>query len=126
MSVRVRIRRVDVLSWRLNHKMKMTKTGDMEKRLSRRASMSRKLRVRPSDPHVEHFEELLSSTNVSEHGVYFLTNRSDYYTGMRLFVTVPFTFAEDPTMSEYVAEVVRVDKTADERIGIAVRLLMTI
>jgi hypothetical protein len=99
---------------------------DIEKRQSRRASMSRKLRIRPSDSDVEHFEEFLSSTNVSEHGVYFITGRSDYYIGMRLFVTVPFTFTGDSTMSEYVAEVVRIEKLADNRIGVAVHLLMTI
>jgi hypothetical protein len=104
----------------------MTKPGDIEKRQSRRASLSRKLRIRPSESDVEHFEEFLSSTNVSEHGVYFLTRRSDYHIGMRLFVTVPFTFAGDPTVSEYIAEVVRIEKLPDERVGVAVHLLMTI
>jgi hypothetical protein len=104
----------------------MTKTKDKEKRLVRRTSMSRKLRVRPSDPHVEHFEELLSSANVSKHGIYFVTNRSDYAVGMRLFVTLPFTFAEDPRPSDYVAEVIRADRLTDQSVGVGVRLLTTI
>ena len=98
----------------------------MEKRLSRRAKMSRMLRVRPSDPDDEHFEELPVSTNVSKDGVYFHTYRSDYYKSMRLFITFPFTFAQDPNACEYLAEVVRVEKLTDERVGVAVRLLMTI
>jgi hypothetical protein len=44
---------------------------------------------------------------------------------MRLFVTYPFTFANDPLKSEYLAEVVRVDKLADNRFGVAIRLIMT-
>ena len=57
-----------------------------EKRLSRRAKISRPLRVRPSDPDVEHFEELLVSVNVSKQGIYFHTRRTDYQEGMRLFI----------------------------------------
>jgi hypothetical protein len=103
-----------------------TELQQMEKRLSRRAKVSRMLRVRPSDPEVEHFEELPASTNVSKHGIYFHTRRSDYYLGMRLFITFPFTFTHDPMKCEYLAEVVRVEKLVDERIGVAVRLLMTV
>ena len=106
--------------------MPNTETAHMEKRLSRRAKMSRLLRVRPSDPDDEHFEERPVSTNVSKEGIYFHTHRSDYYKGMRLFITVPFTFAQDPNACEYLAEVVRVEKLTDERVGVAVRLLMTI
>jgi len=98
----------------------------MEKRLNNRAKISRMLRVRPSDPGVEHFEELPVSKNVSKQGIYFHTNRPDYYTGMRLFITLPFTFAQDPTACEYLAEVVRVDKLPDARFGVAVHLLMSV
>jgi hypothetical protein len=88
--------------------------------------MSRMLRVRPSDPDVEHFEELLVSTNESKRGIYFHTHRSDYHQGMRLFITFPFTFAHDPMKCEYLAEVVRVEHLKDDRGGVAVRLLMTV
>jgi hypothetical protein len=101
-------------------------TQQMEKRLSRRAKVSRMLRVRPSDPNVEHFEELPVSTNASKQGIYFHTRRSGYYQGMRLFITFPFTFVHDPMTCEYLAEVVRDEKLVDERVGVAVRLLMTV
>ena len=104
----------------------MSKTVEMEKRRTPRAKISRMLRVRPSDPDDEHFEELPVSTNVSRHGIYFHSNRSDYLQGKRLFITYPFTFAQDPMACEYLAEVVRVDKLTHERFGIAVRLLMTV
>ena len=54
------------------------------------------LRVRPSGPDDQHFEELLVSTNVSKHGIYFHAHRSDYYQNMRLFMTFPFTFFTPP------------------------------
>jgi hypothetical protein len=101
-------------------------TTQAEKRLSRRAKMSKMIRVRPSDPEAEHFEELPFTLNVSKHGLYFHTNRTDYHTGMRLFITYPFTFANDPMKVEYLAEVLRADQLGNNRIGVAVRLLMTI
>jgi PilZ domain len=101
-------------------------TAHAEKRLSRRAKMSQMIKVRPSDPDDEHFEELPITVNVSKHGLYFHTNRTDYHVGMRLFITYPFAFANDPMKTEYVAEVVRTEQLANKRIGVAVRLLMTI
>jgi hypothetical protein len=104
----------------------MSKSAEMEKRLNPRAKLSKMLRVRPSDPKDEHFEEFPVSTNVSKHGIYFPSNRSDYHKGKRLFITFPFTFAQDPMACEYLAEVVRVEKLTHERVGVAVRLLMTV
>jgi PilZ domain-containing protein len=104
----------------------MSSTTQAEKRLARRAKMSKMVRVRPSGPDDEHFEELPITVNVSKHGIYFHTHRTDYRKGMRLFITYPFTFANDPMKTEYLAEVVRVEDLADKRVGVAVRLLMTI
>jgi PilZ domain len=102
------------------------RTAQPEKRLSRRAKMSQTIRVRPSDPDDEHFEERPVTVNVSRNGLYFHTERTDYRNGMRLFVTYPFTFVNDPMKTEYLAEVVRVERLAEKRVGIAVRLLMTV
>jgi hypothetical protein len=41
---------------------------------------------------------------------------------MRLFVTFPFSAPNDPMNSEYVAQVVRVDKLPNGRFGVAVQL----
>ena len=97
-----------------------------EKRRSRRAKMARTLRVRPSEPRDEHFEDLTTSTNASKEGIYFTTRRSDYYPGMRAFVTFPFGSPHDPMNREYVAQVMRVDKLPNGRFGVAVQLLMTL
>ena len=103
-----------------------SKEKGAEKRINPRAKLSRMLRVRPSEGDADPFEELPVSTNVSKHGIYFRTDFPNYRVGMRLFVTYPFTFVNDPMKSEYLAEVVRVEQLADNRFGIAIRLLMTI
>jgi hypothetical protein len=97
-----------------------------QRRISPRAKVSRMLRVRPSDAEDGDFDELPISTNVSKKGIYFHTNRREYRVGMRLFVTYPFTFENDPMKSEYLAEVVRVEELPDNRFGVAIRLLMTV
>ena len=96
------------------------------KRRSRRAKIARTLRVRPSDPKDEHFEDLPVSINASKEGVLFKTRRATYYPGMRVFVTFPYNSPHDPMNCEYVAQVVRVDKLPNGRFGVAVDLLMTV
>jgi hypothetical protein len=86
-----------------------SQTHQAEKRLSGRAKLSKMLRARPSEARDEHFADLSVSVNISKSGLYFHTHRRDYYKGMRLFVTFPFTFANDPMNCEYLAEVVRVE-----------------
>ena len=44
-----------------------------EKRQSRRAKIARTVRVRPSEPRDEHFEDLPISINASKEGIYFKT-----------------------------------------------------
>jgi hypothetical protein len=102
-----------------------TVTKYAEQRRSRRAKITKPLRVRPSDPRDEHFEDLPISVNASKEGIYFHTRRPNYYKGMRLFVTFPFTSAHDPMNCEYVAEVVRVESLPNGRFGIALHLKMT-
>jgi hypothetical protein len=97
-----------------------------EKRRSRRAKIARTLRVRPSDPKDEHFEDLPVSINASREGVLFKTRRATYYPGMRVFVTFPYSSPHDPMNCEYVAQVVRIDKLPNGRFGVAVNLLMTV
>jgi hypothetical protein len=98
-----------------------------EKRRSKRAKIGRPVKVRPSDPRDEHFEDIPTSVNASKEGIYFLTKISKYYVGMRLFVTFPFSSAHDPLTSEYVARVVRVETLPNNnKFGVAVELLSTI
>lgn len=107
----------------------MTETpesGFPNKRRHRRAKMARPMRVRPSGPDDIHFEDLPVSSNASKEGVYFTTRREGYYPGMRLFVTFPFSAPNDPMNSEYVAQVVRVDKLPNGKFGVAVQLHISV
>ena len=96
-----------------------------EQRRSRRAKIAKPLRVRPSDPRDEHFEDIPISVNASKEGIYFQTRKPNYYKGMRLFVTFPFSSPHDPMNCEYVAEVVRVENLPNKRFGVALHLKMT-
>jgi hypothetical protein len=93
-----------------------------QKRRSRRVKMSRPVRVRPSEPRDDHFEDLITSVNASKEGIYFHSRRAGYYKGMRVFVTFPYTSGHDPMNSDYVAEVVRVETLPNGRFGVAVDL----
>ena len=109
---------------------KATMAEEVEKkyasqRRSRRAKIARPVRVRPSEPRDEHFEDLPVSVNASKEGIYFISRRVAYYPGMRVFVTFPFSSAHDPMNCEYVAEVVRVEKLPNGKSGVAVHLKMT-
>src|SRR5262249_9139797 len=103
-----------------------TKPSNAEKRRNRRAKISKPLRVRPSEPRDDHFEDLPVSVNASKDGIYFQTRYTNYYKGMRVFVTFPFTSAHDPMNCEYVPEVLRIDNLPNNRFGVAVHLLMTV
>jgi hypothetical protein len=96
-----------------------------EQRKSRRAKIAKPLRVRPSEPRDEHFEDLPVSVNASKEGIYFISRTKNYYKGMRVFVTFPFSSSHDPMSCEYVAEVVRVEELPNGKFGIAVHLKMT-
>lgn len=95
-------------------------------RRSRRAKMSRPLRVRPSEARDDHFEDFAVSLNASREGIYFSTRRESYYPGMRVFVTFPYSSPHDPMNCEYVAQVVRVEKLPNGKFGVALQLLMTV
>ncbi len=95
-------------------------------RRSRRAKEAKPLRVRPSEPRDEHFEDFSVSVNTSKEGIFFKTRRSTYYKGIRVFVTFPFTSEYDPIRAEYLAEVTRVENLPHGRFGIALHLLMKV
>jgi hypothetical protein len=95
-----------------------------ERRGTRRCKITQLMRVRPSDPEKEHFDDLRGTLSVSRSGVYFQTSEVGYEIGMRLFVTMPYS--QDPTaMSrEFLAEVVRKDVFPTGMNGIGVKILM--
>src|SRR5215469_7095420 len=104
---------------------KPDQTGFSEKRLRPRTKLAKMLHVRQSAVEND-FSELVISKNVSKDGIYFHTHRSDYRKGMRLLVTFPFTFENDPMNTDYVAEVVPVETIGDYRFGVAILLISTV
>lgn len=96
-----------------------------ERRRSRRAKIARPVRVRPSAPRDEHFEDFPTSVNASREGIYFLSRNEKYYAGMSVFVTFPFIAPQDPMNCEYTAHVVRVEGLGAGKFGVAVELLST-
>ncbi len=95
-----------------------------ERRTSRRCKLTQMLRVRPSNPEVEHFEEVRNTTSISRSGVYFHAEVKTYHLGMRLFITLPYSKQPTALNKEYLAEVVRLDKLENGLIGVGLKLLM--
>lgn len=100
--------------------------SDAERRTSRRCKITQVMRIRPSDPERDNFEDLRGTASVSRSGVYFRTDLTAYELGMRLFVALPYT--NDPTTlgREYLAEVVRLERLVTGNIGVGLKLLMEI
>jgi hypothetical protein len=95
-----------------------------ERRSTRRCKITQLMRVRPSDPEKDHFEDLRGSLSVSRTGVYFHTSETNYEIGMRLFVTMPYSNNPTAMNREYLAEVVRKDGLANGLTGIGIKMLM--
>jgi PilZ domain len=95
-----------------------------ERRGSRRCKITQLMRIRPSDPEKEHFEDLRGTLSVSRSGVFFQTSEPAYEIGMRLFVTLPYSHAPMSLNREYLAEVVRRDALSTGMFGIGLKILM--
>lgn len=95
-----------------------------ERRGSRRCKMTQLMRIRPSDPEREHFEDIRSSLSISRTGVYFQSSQTEYQVGMRLFVTMPYTKEPTAMSHEYLAEVVRRDHLPNGLFGVGFKILM--
>ncbi len=97
-----------------------------ERRRKGRAKVSLPLYVRPSHSGVNHFDDVSETVNVTRDGLYFHTASRAYRTGLRLFITYPYSDAPGALNTDYLAEVVRVDRLSDGGLAVAVRLLMSI
>jgi hypothetical protein len=95
-----------------------------ERRGTRRCKITQLMRIRPSDPEKEHFEDLRGSVSVSRSGVYLHTSEKGYEVGMRLFVTMPYSNDPAAQNREYLAEVVRRDPLHNGLTGIGIRMLL--
>ena len=95
-----------------------------ERRTSRRCKITQVLRVRPSNPETDHFDDVRGTLSVSRSGVYFHSLLPGYEVGMRLFITLPYS--EDPTSinREYLAEVTRIEPLVTGMNGVGIKFLM--
>src|SRR6266851_7523947 len=80
-----------------------------ERRGSRRCKFTQLMRIRPSDPQRQHFDDMRGTISVSRTGVYFQTSETGYEVGMRLFLVMPYSQNPGSANREYLAEVVRKD-----------------
>jgi hypothetical protein len=103
-----------------------TEKRNADNRRSRRAKIAKPVRVRPSEPRDDHFEDVPISVNASRDGLYFVSRLHSYYPGMRVFVTFPYSSPHDPMNCEYVAQVLRVEKLEGGKTGVAVHLKMSL
>jgi hypothetical protein len=101
-----------------------SKPSYSERRGSRRCKITQLMRIRPSDPEKDHFEDLRGTMSVSRGGVYFQTSELGYEIGMRLFVTMPYSNSPVAMSREYLAEVVRKDALSNSMTGIGFKILM--
>jgi len=95
-----------------------------ERRSSRRCKITQLMRIRPSDPERDHFDDIRGTVSMSRTGVYFHSSEEGYQVGMRLFVTMPYTKEATSMQREYLAEVVRRDHLPNGLFGIGFKILM--
>jgi len=100
------------------------KSSGSERRGSRRCKITQLMRLRPSAPEKEHFDDLRGTVSVSRSGVYFHSSEPGYELGMRLFVTLPYTNDPMAMSREYLAEVVRKDPLPNGLHGVGIKILM--
>jgi hypothetical protein len=98
--------------------------SNKERRGTRRCKIRQLMRIRPSDPNKEHFEDIRGSVSVSRSGVFFQSSEPGYEVGMRLFVTMPYSQDPASMAREYLAEVVRRDVLPTGMFGIGIKILM--
>lgn len=95
-----------------------------ERRGCRRCKITQLMRIRPSDPLRDHFEDIRGSHSVSRTGVFFHSSEPAYEVGMRLFVTMPYTKEPSAMSREYLAEVVRCEPLPNGLFGVGFKILM--
>lgn len=113
----------------LDHTLKPTnpepsRSTQTERRGCRRCKITQLMRVRPSDPERDPFDDIRTTVSVSRTGVYFHSSETGYEVGMRLFVSLPYSKQPTALVREYLAEVVRCESLPNGLFGIAFKILM--
>jgi hypothetical protein len=104
----------------------MIRQSSQERRQKTRSKIPRMIRVRPSHPTPENFDEILPTINASRNSVYFVAQNGIFEPKMRLFITYPYASDPGSINQEFLGEVTRIDKLPGNKQGVAVHLLMPI
>jgi len=102
----------------------MPRSGTEERRRKGRLRLPRVVRVRPSEPGITDFDDVLPTQNAALDSVYFISKNRRYKEGMRVFITFPYSDAPGSINQESLGKVVRVDELDHGRRGIAIQILM--
>jgi hypothetical protein len=102
----------------------MPRLGIEERRRKGRLRLPRVVRVRPSEPGIAEFDDVLPTQNAALDSVYFISKNRRYKEGMRVFITFPYSDAPGSINQESLGKVVRVDELDHGRRGIAIQILM--
>ena len=102
----------------------MPRLGTEERRRKGRLRLPRVVRVRPSEPGITDFDDVLPTQNAALDSVYFISKNRRYKEGMRVFITFPYSDAPGSINQESLGKVVRVDELDHGRRGIAIQILM--
>lgn len=97
-----------------------------ERRRNIRFRIPQMIRVRPSGPVPEDFDEILPTINASKNSVYFVPQNGIFEPDMRVFITYPYASGPGAINQEFIGRVVRVDQLPGDKRGVAVELLMPI
>ena len=97
----------------------MDRASDRRRRA--RVKVSAQVRIRVTDSKAEPFTEIATSVDVSRDGILFATARRDFWKGMSLGVTFPFSTAPNALNAEEPAEVVRTLELPDNKLGVAIQ-----
>ena len=104
----------------------MIRPSSQERRKKIRTKIPRMIRVRPSEPTLESFDEILPTINASRNSVYFVPQNGIFEPKMRLFITYPYASDPGSINQEFLGQVTRVDILPGNKQGVAVHLLMPI
>jgi len=102
----------------------MPHSGTEERRRKGRLRLPRVVRVRPSEPGITDFDDVLPTQNAALDSVYFISKNRRYKEGMRVFITFPYSDTPGSINQESLGKVVRVDELDHGRRGIAIQILM--
>jgi hypothetical protein len=82
-----------------------------------RVKLAQSVRIRPADSRKP--EEICTSVNVSDHGMYFEATATHYYPGMEVFMTRSMA---DGVEREEHGSVLRVEKLENGKVGVAIHI----